>query len=260
MKSLFRKFVLVLGMMCIILYASQSQAYANSLDDLSNGSSTSNGNSTTQSSSNNSSDSISDYLKTYNPVTNENMSSASAFANPLVSFIGTVTGFIIMLVSAGIFLITALDLVYIGIPPLRNKLNPQGAMQGAGGMGMGMGMGGSQPQAQARKWVSDEAVACIALAQGQGTQSGGMGMGGMGMGGMGMGGMGMGGMGANQQAQPTKSVIVEYLKKRAFFLIIFTVASILLMSSLFTGCGINLAKLISKIVEKFSNHITEVNV
>ena len=87
---------------------------------------------------------ITDYLRSYNPVTDKNMQQAGTIASPFVNAMGTFAGFIIMCTSAGIFVITALDLAYIGIPPLRGILNRQqaaGAGGGMPGMGMGMGMG-----------------------------------------------------------------------------------------------------------------------
>lgn len=219
--------------------------------------------------------SISDYLKGYTPVTDENMSSAKQYASPITNALGTLTGFIVMVVSAGIFVVTALDLAYIGLPFTRGLLNPQHGQQGGGGgispMG-GMGMRGSmmgggmmgggvqgQPQEQGmrRRWVSDEAVNCVELANPQ-QQGGGMSpMGGMG----GMGGMMGGGMmGGQQQPMPTKSVILMYLKKRAFFLVIFAIATILLTSSIFTDCGINLAELSFKVIDKFNSIISGVNI
>lgn len=272
MKSGFKGMLLVLCMICIMAFASPVCIYAaTDLDGLSSGSSTNT--STSHGSGDNTS--ISDYLKGYNPVTQDNMEKAGTMASPVVNALGTVSGFIIMLVSAGIFVVTALDLAYIGIPFLRPTLNPNygaGAQGGSpmGGMGMGMGMrggmgmggmgGGAQPAASGRRClVSDEAVACVQMAsqgQAQGSPMGG-GMGMMG-GGMGMGGMGMGGA----QAQPTstKSVIFTYLKKRTFFLIVFSVATVLLMSSIFTDCGLNLAELGIRVMNKLNDSISNINV
>ena len=238
MKSGFKGMLLVLCMMCVMAFASPVCIYATDLDGLSSGSSTN------SSTSHGSSDdtSISDYLKGYNPVTQDNMDKAGTMASPIVNALGTLSGFIIMLVSANIFVVTALDLAYIGIPFFRTTLNPNygaGAQGGSPMGGMGMGMGGAQPAAPGRRcWVSDEAVACVQMAL-QGQAQGGSPMGG-GMGMMG-GGMGMGG--AQAQPMPTKSVILEYLKKRAFFLIIFAAATVLLLSSILTDCGLNLAEL-----------------
>lgn len=210
---------------------------------------------------------VSGYLKDYTPVTNENMENASNIASPIVNFIGNLVGFIFIVTSAGIFAVTALDLAYIGIPFVRPFLSPaQGQSSGgmSGGMGMGggfggqglgggfggQGMGGGAQQPQGKQWVSDEVLAVMAEggAQQQGSMSGGMG----GMGGFG----GMGGMGgAQQQPVSTKSRILEYFKKRLFFLILFAVASIMLTSSIFTDCGINVAELLFKIMDKVNSAI-----
>lgn len=268
MKSGFKGMLLVLCMMCVMAFASPVCIYATDLDGLSSGSSTNS--STSHGSSDNTS--LSDYLRGYNPVTQDNMDKAGKMASPIVNALGTLSGFIIMLVSAGIFVVTALDLAYIGIPFLRTTLNPNycaGAQGGSpmGGMGMGMGMrggmgmggmgmGGAQPAAPGRKcWVSDEAVVCVQMAS-QGQAQGGSPMGG-GMGMMG-GGMGMGG--AQAQPMPTKSVILEYLKKRTFFLIIFAVATVLLMSSILTDCGLNLAELGISVINKLNGFIQNINV
>lgn len=204
---------------------------------------------------------VSGYLKDYSPVTNENMENASSIASPIVNFIGNLVGFIFIVTSAGIFAVTALDLVYIGIPFVRPFLSPaQGQSSGgmSGGMGMGggfggqglgggfggQGLGGGAQQSQGKQWVSDEVLAVMAGggAQQQGSMSGGMG---------GFGGMG----GAQQQPASTKSRILEYFKKRLFFLILFAVASIMLTSSIFTDCGINLAELLFKIMDKVNSAI-----
>lgn len=280
MKAMFNKIAIVLSVMCVIAFASPAIVMsAQSLDDLSSGS---NDNSGSDSDNN----SISDYLQNYNPVTKDNMEQAGAIASPIVNALGTLSGFIVMIASAGIFVVTALDLVYIGMPFTRSFLNPKYGAQmggaspmggmGMGGMGMGMhrgyggmgamgAMGGGAQQApeqgMRRQWVSDEAEYCVNFAQRQDQMSAGGGMSPMG----GMGGMGMmGGMGAMQQQQaqpmPTKSIIFMYLKKRAFFLVIFTVCTIVLMSSIFTDCGLNLAELISKVMNKIGNQISSLEV
>ena len=208
--------------------------------------------------------SVSDYLKGYTPVTKGNMNKASSLASPIVNFIGMLIGLVCVITTAGVGLITALDLLYIAIPPVRGFLYEgaqQGGMEGGmpGGMGMGMGMGmrgmgmrgmgmgGMQPQGGMHKirWVSDEVVATVAMCQPQG-QGGGMGMGMM------AGGMGMQGA---QQNMSTKSTISVYLKKRIFFLVLFAVASIVLLSTVFTDCGINVAALVMKIMAKVNGSI-----
>lgn len=243
-----KRSVLVVLTICFVLLTSIC-TFASDLDSLGNSSNT------------NSDDNgaISDYLKDYNPVTSDNMASASQLVGPFASAIGTATGIVMILVSAGIFLVTALDLAYIGIPTLRSILNPNyGASQG-GGM-----MGGQQVQSPKKCHVSDEALLAVAQAQGGGggiaspQMSGGM-VGGFG-GSMPMGGM-SGGMPAPQGQQvPTKSVILTYLKKRMVFLILFAVCSVILTSSILTKCGLNLAELLQKILVKFNGSISSVNV
>lgn len=260
MRICLRRMVLALAMICIVAFASPSTVFAGSLDDLSNGS-TQSSSSDSVKQDNGDNGSISDYLKGYNPVTSKNMKKAGSMASPIVSALGTISGFIIMLVSAGIFVVTALDLCYIGLPFMRPTLNPNHQAGGSSpmmGMGMGMGMGmssmggmqGGSVNSGRRCWVSDEAIACVNLAGGQ--QGGAS----MGMSPMGM----MGGMGQQPSQVSTKSVIVEYLKKRSFFLIIFTIATVILMSSIFTNCGLNLAELLTKIIAKFNGQVSNVNI
>ena len=111
-----------------------------------------------------------------------------------------------------------------------------------------------------RKWVSDEAVAVVNQYAQQPTMN--QGMGGMGpMGGMGgMGGFGYGAPQPQQQAMPVKLVIFEYFKKRVLFMVIFAIASTLLLSSIFTDCGLNIAELGVKLMNKLNGKITEVNI
>lgn len=226
---------------------------------------------------------LSDYLHNYNAVTDTQMQQAQTYASPIVNIIGVLSGLILTLASAAIFLVTAFDLLYIGVPLVRPYIDggktqamSGGAgmsgmgmggmgmggmgmhgmgMRGMGGMGMG-GMSGGQPAPAGSKFclVSDEAVNCVLLAQqsAQPPMAGGM-----------AGGMGMGmGMGMPQQ-QPqigTKSIMWTYLKKRSIFLVLFFVAMIVLMSSVFTDCGINLAQLFMKIMNNVNGTISNVQI
>lgn len=211
---------------------------------------------------------IGDYMRGYNPVDDEDMAKANQIASPITNFIGSAIGVIVVIASAGIFLITALDLCYIGIPFTRRLLTMKYQL------------------------VSDEALACTPgaapqQAGGMGGQMGGMnggmsgGMGGFGggmnsgfgggmnggmssMGGYGGGMSAMGGMngqmGAQQGQQGTKSCVVQYLKKRVVFIVVFTICTIILLSSAITGCGINLASLLLKILNKINGGIAGVSV
>ena len=188
---------------------------------------------------------LGDALQNYNPITDDNMNQAQALANPITNIIGNIIGAIVLLTAAGIFLITALDLAYIAMPFTRPLLTSK------------------------HQLVSDEAIAAVGGAGG-GQQAGGMGSpmgGGMGspMGGMGspmgspMGG-GMGGNMGGQQQQGTKSVITAYFKKRVVFMVIFAVATVILTSSILTGVGINLAALLTEIINKLNGIIDGVKV
>ena len=255
MKGVISK--LQLFMLAVMLMMSfTTTVFATDLDKLNDGQNT-----TEQSQqSDGHNDSVTDYMRNYKPVTDENMQNATQYASPITNAIGTFVGFVVMCVSAGIFAVTALDLAYIGLPVTRSFLNPQQAQQQGGGMsgfgGMGS-MGGAQQQTQEyglhRKWVSDEAVACVAQANPQ-QQQGGFG------GGFGGGGFGAVGGAQQQQPQQTKSVISMYLKKRIVFLVVFAIATVLLTSSIFTDCGINLAQLMFKIMDKVNGTIAGVQV
>lgn len=185
---------------------------------------------------------LGDALQNYNPITDDNMNQAKALANPITNIIGNIIGAIVLLTASGIFLITALDLAYIAMPFTRPLLTSK------------------------HQLVSDEALAAVGGA-GSGQQAGGMGSpmgGGMGspMGGMGspMGSPMGGGMGVGQQKQSTKSVITTYFKKRVVFMVIFAVATVILTSSILTGVGINLAALLTEIIEKLNGIINGVKV
>lgn len=183
---------------------------------------------------------LGDALQNYNPITDDNMSQAQALANPITNIIGNIIGAIVLLTAAGIFLITALDLAYIAMPFTRPLLTSK------------------------HQLVSDEALAAVGGASG-GQQAGGMGSPmGSPMGGMGgmcspMGSPMGGGMGG-QQKQSTKSVITTYFKKRVVFMVIFAVATVILTSSILTGVGINLAALLTEIINKLNSIINGVKV
>lgn len=264
-----RQRVLSVLVLMFVLLAPVSTVFCTDLDSIHNSST---GQNTQQSSGSNTGDnafdSISDYMRGHDAVSKKDMESASKIASPIVALIGKATGVIILLVDALIFLVTALDLLYIAVPFTRKYLNPANLQQGGGmmpgmgmgaRMGMGMSMGGGAQgtvDPNAHKWVSDEAVAAIMMSQPQ--QQGGM------TGGMGMG-MGMGGYGGMQQQQPqqqqsTKSTITTYFKKRIIFIVVFAIATTILMSSILVDCGLNLAQLMYKILGVFNDGISNVNI
>lgn len=197
---------------------------------------------------------LGDYLKGYQPIDDGNMKEAQSVAKPLTNLIGNAVGVIVLLVGAGIFFVTACDLAYIAIPFTRPLLTSRYQI------------------------VSDEAIQTVqgGMQGGMNGMQGGMGspmgsMGGMYGGGMGspMGGMaspmgspmgGMNGMnGMNGGQMSVKSAISQYFKKRTVFIVIFTIAAILLTSSALTGVGVNLAALLFKVIDKFNRIINGVN-
>ena len=65
-----------------------------------------------------------DFIKNYRGVTSSQLSEADTLVSPVTNFLGFVSGILIALATAGIFFITAIDIVYIAIPPVRGFLNP----------------------------------------------------------------------------------------------------------------------------------------
>ena len=186
-----------------------------------------------------------DFFKNHQSMTSDQLNKASETISPITNILGYLMGGIIALASSAIFLITALDLLYISVPPIRRLLYSGGSSQSMGMGGYGMRGGMSQSSGKTSQWVSDEAVQCSALLGGSGGSSQSMGMGGYGM---------QGGM-QQQQAGGTKSVILTYLKKRIFFIILFAVCTVILTSSILLGTGVNLAQWGMKLIEILNNSI-----
>ena len=204
---------------------------------------------------------VADWIGNQRGFTGDQLETASNTLSPITNMIGYVIGAIVILACIGIFLITALDLLYIAFPPIRNLLykagtDGTGAYTGggmAGGYGrgmMGMGMGGAGGAAggtnKPTQWVSDEAVQCAALMGGSAQAANGAGM---------MGGMYGGMQNQAQQQQSTKSVIGTYFKKRIFFIILFAICVIVLMSSALLGTGANLAQWGIRIINMINGYI-----
>jgi hypothetical protein len=205
---------------------------------------------------------VSDWLKDQRGVNSKQLESATQTMSPITNIIGYITGGIIILTVVGVVAITALDLLYIAVPPTRNFLYKAGT-DGTGGFGAGgygrmggmsMGAGGAaQGSNKPTQWVSDEAVTCAAMLGGSAQSA----QGGM-MPGMGMGYGAMGAMGAQQQQgqMKTKSVIAMYFKKRLFFLILLAICIIVLTSSAIMNCGVNLAEWFLKIVNMLNGKMS----
>lgn len=204
---------------------------------------------------------MADWVANQRGVTSNQLETATQAMSPITTVIGYVTGGVLILVVTGVVLITALDLLYIAIPPVRNILYKAGTDGTGMGMGVGSmyGMGANTNTNGGKKptqWVSDEAVACAAMLGGASQSRGGM----NGMYGMNGMGTGMYGMGVNQQQQsqtPTmKSVIGTYFKKRLFFIILLALCVIVLTSSALMNCGVNLAEWVLKIINMFNTKMS----
>lgn len=210
---------------------------------------------------------VANWIKDQRGMTGKQLETAGNTLGPITNILGYIVGGIVVLTFAGVFVITALDLLYITIPPIRNLLykagtDGTGAFTGGmpgGGYGMRGGYGGgmmgaggaANGTAKPTQWISDEAVACAALLGGsaQATQGGMMGGYGGGMMGGAYGGM------QPQQPMPMKSVLATYFKKRIFFMILLAICAIVLTSSILLGTGVNLAKWILKIVDMMNGYI-----
>lgn len=189
---------------------------------------------------------VADWIGSQRGMNAEQMKKASDTLSPLTNLFGYVVGGVLVIIFAGIFVITALDLLYIAIPPVRSVLYSGGNAGGMGGMGMNNGpgpVGGMQgggmmnaQGAQKKQWISDEAVACVQLAGGGQQQ------------------IGMNGMNGGQQVSQ-KSVINAYFKKRLVFMIILVVCAVVLTSSVLLGTGVNLAKWGIKIITLINSYI-----
>lgn len=194
-----------------------------------------------------------DFIKNYQPLSEYNPSDSPILMGVL-GFVGKATSFLIWLVVALTFMVTAFDLMYILVPFVRPWLadaneDGQGQSMGGGfGGGMGGMMGGANASAQKksimnRQWVSDEAVNAVKSLGGsaQAQTSGGMGGGmGGGFGGGFGGGMGSMGMAPDQEANTKKTVLGDYFKKRLVVLFILGLAIVVLTGSTVMGFGMDL--------------------
>lgn len=236
--SLFKKLlVIVMVVMCFVAPCSKA-VYAETLDD---------GISTTDSLSGGSISeddiAVGEIIKNNRGMTSEQLSTASETLSPITDLFGYLVGGIISVVMAGIFVITALDIMYLSIPPVRGLLYTQG----------GNTNGTVTPS---RQWISDEALMVSQAAGYSGGNSGANANGGMqGQYGM-MGRAGMQNNNTQQQKQvSTKSVLSAYFMKRMFFLILLAICIIILTSSVLLGTGVNLARWGIKIIDMLNGYI-----
>ena len=177
-----------------------------------------------------------------NYLTGKDMVKAQKTLSPVTSIVGYLLGVALLILNIGCLFYTMFDLLALVIKGLR-------------------------PFLASHNLISDEMTALLGTSgapQGMQGAQGGYGVGGYGVGGYGVGGYGVGGYdtmngmngangmggmngaaGMNQQGtqQGTKEILVTYLKKRAFFYVLLMISFILLTSSVFMNCGLNIAKL-----------------
>ena len=172
---------------------------------------------------------IGDIIRNHRGTTAEQMATASNALSPFTNFCGTVVGGAIAFIYAGVFVITAADLLYISLPPLRPLLLKN--QQGEGSKGFQL--------------ISDEALSIVANGgNGGGSSSGGDMMG--------------GGFGAQPQSSgsgKSSSKIVAYFKARFVFMIFLVITTMVLTSSVIMGTGVNLAEWGLKLLQSFNDFI-----
>ena len=171
---------------------------------------------------------IGDIIRNHRGMTAEQMATASNALSPFTNFCGTVVGGAVAIIYAGVFVITAADLLYIALPPLRSVLLKNRQDEGSG-----------------LQLISDEAFSIVANGgNGGGANSGGDMMG--------------GGFGAQPQSSgsgKSSSKIVAYFKARFVFMIFLVIATMVLTSSVIMGTGVNLAEWGLKLLQSFNDFI-----
>lgn len=171
---------------------------------------------------------IGDIIRNHRGMTAEQMATASNALSPFTNFCGMVVGGAVAIIYAGVFVITAADLLYIALPPLRPLL-----------------LKNQQGEGSKLHLISDEALSIVANGgNGGGSSSGGDMMG--------------GGFGAQPQSSgsgKSSSKIVAYFKARFLFMIFLVITTMTLTSSVIMGTGVNIAEWGLKLLQSFNDFI-----
>lgn len=171
---------------------------------------------------------IGDIIRNHRGMTAEQMATASNALSPFTNFCGMVVGGAVAIIYAGVFVITAADLLYIALPPLRPLL-----------------LKNQQGEGSKLHLISDEALSIVANGgNGGGSSSGGDMMG--------------GGFGAQPQSSgsgKSSSKIVAYFKARFLFMIFLIITTMTLTSSVIMGTGVNIAEWGLKLLQSFNDFI-----
>lgn len=202
---------------------------------------------------NNDGSGITDYLNGYNPVDRDSMNRAQSVVSPLANVIKTIISVILVALPVILFLVSAVDMVYLTVPFSRSLLCPggqesmssmsggmggYGAGMGGYGAGYGAGMGAQMTGSSGRKFISDDAEQALQEAQ---AASAGAANSSMGM---------QAGYGGMQQAKPakTKSPLMIYMKKRVWMYVVFGLSLVLLFSNVWLQWGAGLANWIVSLI------------
>ena len=195
---------------------------------------------------NNDDSGITDYLNGYNPVDRDSMNRAQSVVSPLANVIKTVISVILVALPVILFLVSAVDMVYLTVPFSRSLLCPGGQESmssmsggmGGYGAGYGAGMGAQMTGSSGRKFISDDAEQALQEAQ---AASAGAANSSMGM---------QAGYGGMQQAKPAKakSPLMIYMKKRVWMYVVFGLSLILLFSNVWLQWGAGLANWIVSLI------------
>ena len=213
---------------------------------------------------------VGDMLKGQRGFTSEQLAEASRVISPVTNILGYLTGGIVVFIMAAIFFMTALDLLYIAIPPVRGFLNTDSS-GATGGYGQGVGVttrgtlygninGESSPSFTGKRriqWISKAAIECAEpVGGGGGAPTPGNGIGISPTGNI-MGQMNVNNMpnfNGNSGGGSGKG-IGEYLKRRIGFMIVLAICLVILTSSVLMDTGINLAMWGLKIMDAFNKVI-----
>lgn len=166
----------------------------------------------------------------------ESINKANTYVEPIGRFVRVIMAIVLGIGTLALFLISALDMLYLVAPPLRGIL----------------------ARGSASRWISDEAFSLAGTpdttsgsgSSGFGASSGGFGAssGGFGDTGSGFGGGFGGSTGMGQTESKPKVLLLEYIKKRTVFFVLFAVCTILFTSTAFTDLGVKLGMWIVKLV------------
>lgn len=187
---------------------------------------------------------LGEFIKGYKPLDAESMATANQYLSGPMKWVSYGLSGVIIILTGLIFLITALDLIYITVPFSRSFLYTP-STSGTGSPVGGINQQSGTSSILGMQWVSDEAVKAAALIGGESATQGVH----MQANPYGMGGPAMTPQQTRKQARG--SVIGAYFRSRIMFMIMFGVSIILLTSSVFLDFGINVGGMIITVINNW---------